>query len=700
MTTDDELIYDAQRLWSLCIFRVSCEVYVAKGNSMNPDFDLQEELKKLPDRPGVYIMRDRSDAILYVGKAVNLKRRVHQYFVKKLGRGPKIEHMVSRIAYFEYIVTDSELEALVLENNLIKENRPKYNTLLKDDKTYPYIKVTLQEEYPRVIFTRKMKKDGARYYGPFKSAFAVKETIELLRKLYMVRDCSRNLPRDIGTGRPCLNYQIGQCKAPCQGYVSAGEYQESVGRAVNFLNGNYKEVVKVLEEKMNAASEAMDYESAAQFRDLKQNVLTVVQKQKMENEDGEDRDILALALDRTDAVVQVFHVRDGKLIGRDHSFMTLGEEDAAILQEDAAEEQDENENHDKDRDEQSVREAEERVLEVKGRILSVFVRQFYAAAPFLPKELMLECRIEDQKLIEEWLSSRRGSRVYLKVPQRGTRSRLVRMAHENAEIVLKQDRERIRLEEGRTIGAMQEIASILGIGHVTRVEAYDISNTSGLESVGSMIVFEKGKPKPTDYRKFRIRTVEGPNDYASMREVLRRRLSHGIEEAKDLRERHMDESLGSFSTLPDLIMMDGGKGQVHIAQEVCNEFGLTIPICGMVKDDYHRTRGLYFHDEELPIDRRSEGFKLITRIQDEAHRFAIEYHRSLRSKAQTHSLLDEIEGIGPARRRALLRAFGSLEAIRDAQPDQLAHAPSMNAASARKVYEYFHPGILDKGSNT
>ena len=671
---------------------------------MNPDFNLQEELKKLPDRPGVYIMHDRSDAILYVGKAVNLKRRVHQYFVKKLGRGPKIEHMVSRIAYFEYIVTDSELEALVLENNLIKENRPKYNTLLKDDKTYPYIKVTLQEEYPRVLFTRKMKKDGARYYGPFKSSFAVKETIELLRKLYRVRDCSRNLPRDIGAERPCLNYQIGQCNAPCQGLISQQEYRESIQKAVDFLNGSYREVVRILEEKMLAASEAMDYEAAAQYRDLKQNVLTVVQKQKMENGDGEDRDILALALDSRDAVVQVFYVRDGKLIGRDHSFMTLGEEDVSILQEAAPENEDTPEGDTPEGDvpegDAPEEEARKRILEVKGRILSVFVRQFYAAAPFLPKELMLECRIEDQKLIEEWLSSRRGSRVYIKVPQRGTRSRLVQMAHENAEIVLKQDRERIRLEEGRTIGAMQEIASILGIGHVTRVEAYDISNTSGLESVGSMIVFEKGKAKPTDYRKFRIRTVEGPNDYASMREVLQRRLRHGIEEANDLRERHMDEALGSFSTLPDLITMDGGKGQVHIAEEVCEELGLAIPVCGMVKDDYHRTRGLYYQDQELPIDRRSEGFKLITRIQDEAHRFAIEYHRSLRSKAQTHSLLDEIEGIGPARRKALLRAFGSLEAIRDAQLEQLVRAPSMNRASAQKVYEYFHPGILDKDPNT
>ena len=654
---------------------------------MAPDFNLQEELKKLPDKPGVYIMHDRSDAILYVGKAVNLKRRVHQYFVRKLGRGPKIEHMVSRIAYFEYIVTDSELEALVLENNLIKENRPKYNTLLKDDKTYPYIKVTLQEEYPRVLFTRKMKKDGSRYYGPFKSSYAVKETIELLRKLYKVRDCTRNLPRDIGVGRPCLNYQIGQCSAPCQGGVTTQEYRLNIDKAVDFLNGNYREVVKVLDEKMLAASEAMDYEAAAQFRDLKQNVLSIVQKQKMENEDGEDRDILALALDGTDAVVQVFYVRDGKLIGRDHSFLTVGEEDAALLQEEAAKEEQETEES-------------EVVRQVKGRILSVFVRQFYAQAPFLPKELMLECRIEDQKLIEEWLSSRRGSRVYLKVPQRGMRSRLVQMAHENARIALEQDRERIRLEEGRTIGAMQEIASVLGIGHVTRLEAYDISNTSGVESVGSMIVFEKGKPKPTDYRKFRIKTVEGPNDYASLREVLSRRLMHGIEEAEDLRERHMDEALGSFSILPDLIMMDGGKGQVHIAEEVCSRLGVAIPVCGMVKDDYHRTRGLYFRDQELPIDRRSEGFKLITRVQDEAHRFAIEYHRSRRSKAQTHSLLDEIEGIGPARRKALLRAFGSLEAIRDAEPEQLAHAPSMNAVSAQKVYEYFHPAILDKDTST
>ena len=644
---------------------------------MNPDFDLQEELKKLPQKPGVYIMHGRKDEILYVGKAVNLNRRVHQYFVHKLGRGPKIEHMVSRIAYFEYIVTDSELEALVLENNLIKENRPKYNTLLKDDKTYPYIKVTVQEAYPRVLFTRKMKKDGARYFGPFKSSFAVKETIELLRKLYSVRDCTRNLPRDIGLERPCLNYQIGQCDAPCQGRVTSEEYQEKIGKAIDFLEGNYRPVVKQLEERMKAASEEMDFETAAKMRDLMQNVISVTQKQKMENGDGEDRDVLALAIDGTDAVVQVFYVRGGKLIGRDHSFLRIGEEDAALLAESA-----ENSSLSQENDGEGV---------VRGRVLSTFVRQFYASSAFLPKEILLSDSIEDQKLIAEWLSARRGNRVYLKVPQRGTHSHLVQMALENAQIALKMDRERVRMEEGRTIGAMQEIASILGLGHLSRVEAYDISNTSGVESVGSMIVFEKGKPKRTDYRKFRIRTVEGPNDYASLREVITRRLTHGQEEVKELAQRNLDVSDGSFSVFPDLIMMDGGRGQVNIAEQVCREIGVDIPVCGMVKDDYHRTRGLYYHNVELPIDTRSEGFKLITRIQDEAHRFAIEYHRSLRAKAQTRSLLDEIEGIGPARRKALLRAFGSLEAIRDADEEHLAHAPSMNAASARKVYEFFHP---------
>ena len=618
-------------------------------------FDLKEELRKLPEKPGVYIMHDHTDAILYVGKAVNLRRRVHQYFVKKLNRGPKIEYMVTKIAYFEYIVTDSELEALILENNLIKEHRPKYNTLLKDDKTYPYIKVTVGETYPRVLFTRKLKKDGSRYFGPFKSAGAVRDTIELMRKLFQIRDCTRNLPRDQGKERPCLNYQIGQCKAPCQGYVSEEEYRRKVDEAVSFLGGSYKPVVRLLTERMEKASSELDFEQAAEWRDLRASVLQVSEKQKMESEDGNDRDVIAMAADGTEAVVSVFYVRGGRVIGRDHQFLHIG------LDEDRKE------------------------------ILSDFVRQFYAGNMMLPSEVMLETEISDRALLEKWMSQRKGRAVHIRVPLRGAKEKLVAMARENSEIVLRQDRERIRQQEGRTIGAMQEIATLLGISHISRVEAYDISNTSGVESVGSMVVFEKGMPKPGDYRKFRIRTVQGPNDYASLKEVLTRRFIHGLEETEQLKEKGMDPRLGSFSVFPDLVMMDGGRGQVNIAENVLRELGLPIPVCGMVKDDYHRTRGLYFRNVELPIDTHSEGFKLITRIQDEAHRFAIEYHRSLRSKAQTHSVLDEIKGIGPARRKALLRAFGSAEAVRDAGLDQLAHAPSMDARSARSVWDFFHP---------
>ena len=618
-------------------------------------FDLKEELRKLPEKPGVYIMHDHTDAILYVGKAVNLRRRVHQYFVKKLNRGPKIEYMVTKIAYFEYIVTDSELEALILENNLIKEHRPKYNTLLKDDKTYPYIKVTVGETYPRVLFTRKLKKDGSRYFGPFKSAGAVRDTIELMRKLFQIRDCTRNLPRDQGKERPCLNYQIGQCKAPCQGYVSEEEYRKKVDEAVSFLGGSYKPVVRLLTERMEKASSELEFEQAAEWRDLRASVLQVSEKQKMESEDGNDRDVIAMAAEGTEAVVSVFYVRGGRVIGRDHQFLHIG------LDEDRKE------------------------------ILSDFVRQFYAGNMMLPSEVMLETEISDRALLEKWMSQRKGRAVHIRVPLRGAKEKLVAMARENSEIVLRQDRERIRQQEGRTIGAMQEIATLLGISHISRVEAYDISNTSGVESVGSMVVFEKGMPKPGDYRKFRIRTVQGPDDYASLKEVLTRRFTHGLEETAQLKEKGMDPKLGSFSVFPDLVMMDGGRGQVNIAENVLRELGLPIPVCGMVKDDYHRTRGLYFRNVELPIDTHSEGFKLITRIQDEAHRFAIEYHRSLRSKAQTHSVLDEIKGIGPARRKALLRAFGSAEAVRDAGLDQLAHAPSMDARSARSVWDFFHP---------
>ena len=619
-------------------------------------FNFEEELKKLPREPGVYIMRDDRDVILYVGKAVNLHNRVRSYFRENIGRGPMIDKMVSLIARFEYIVTDSELEALVLENNLIKENSPKYNTLLKDDKTYPYIKVTLGEDYPRVQFSRTMKKDKSKYFGPYTSAAAVKDTIELLNKLYRLRTCSRSLPRDIGLDRPCLNYHIKQCLAPCQGYVSKEQYREQVAQALEFLNGNYQTILKDLETKMKAAAEELDFETAAGYRDLYNSVKQVAQRQKITEGVGEDKDVIALYRDEREAVVQVFFVRDGKLIGREHYYMTNVTSDD------------------------------------KAEILETFVKQFYAGTPFIPRELMLQQEIGDRELIEKWLTGRKGSRVYLRVPKIGAKEKLVELAAQNARHILEQDRERLKREEGRTIGAVKEIAGLLGLKQIERMEAFDISNINGFENVGSMIVFEKGKPKPSDYRKFRIKTVSGPDDYACMREVLTRRFRHGMEESRELAEKELDAAFGSFTRFPDLLMMDGGRGQVNIALSVLEELRLPIPVCGMVKDDNHRTRGLYFNNVELPIDTRSEGFKLVTRIQDEAHRFAIEYHRSLRSKAQVKSVLDDIPGVGPARRKALMRCFQSMDAIREATVEQLCEAESMNEKAALAVYQYFRDG--------
>lgn len=618
-------------------------------------FNFEEELKKLPRKPGVYIMRDDKDVILYVGKAINLHNRVRSYFRENIGRGPAIDQMVSLIARFEYIVTDSELEALVLENNLIKENSPKYNTLLKDDKTYPYIKVTVGEDYPRILFSRTMKKDKSRYFGPYTSAAAVKDTIELLNKLYQLRTCNRVLPRDTGLERPCLNYHIKQCLAPCQGYVSKEEYRQQVAGALEFLNGNYSPILKDLEEKMNKAAEAMEFEDAARYRDLLSSVRQVSQKQKITEGVGEDKDILALYQDETEAVVQVFFVRDGKLIGREHYYMTHVPENN------------------------------------KPAILQDFVKQFYAGTPFIPRELMLQYEIEDAELIEKWLSERKGSRVYLKVPKIGSKEKLVELAAQNAKLVLSQDREKLKREEGRTIGAVKEISDLLQLPltGTARMEAYDISNINGFENVGSMVVYEKGKPKRSDYRKFKIKSVSGPDDYACMREVLTRRFRHGMEESKELEEQEMDQEYGSFTKFPDLILMDGGRGQVNIALSVLEELGIDIPVCGMVKDDNHRTRGLYYHNIELPIDTHSEGFKLITRIQDEAHRFAIEYHRSLRSKTQVKSVLDDIPGVGPARRKALMRHFKSLQEIRQATVEELMEIPEMNERTAEEIVAFF-----------
>ena len=603
------------------------------------NFDINEELKKLPHSPGVYIMHDAGDTILYVGKAVDLHNRVRSYFRKIVGRGPQIDRMVEQIEYFEYIVTDSELEALILENNLIKEHSPKYNTLLKDDKTYPYIKVTVDEAYPRLLFSREMKKDRARYFGPFTSAQAVRETIDLLNKLYRLRSCNRVLPRDIGAERPCLNYHITQCDAPCQGDLTEEEYRERVDGALDFLNGNHKSVVRSLEEKMLKASEEMNYEEAASVRDLLESVKSVTQKQKITDSVGEDRDVIAMARDDSDTVVQVFFVRDGKLIGREHYYMenTSDREDGHILQE--------------------------------------FVKQFYAGTPFIPRELMISCEIEEKTLIEDWLSGIRGNRVRILTPKRGTREKFVELAAQNARLILDRDKERIRSEQARTTGAVHEIEEWIKTEGLKRMEAYDISNTSGFANVGSMVVYEDGSPKRSDYRKFRIQSVAGPDDYACMKEVLTRRFSHAEDDSR-------------FGVFPDIILMDGGRGQVNIALGVLEELGLDIPVAGMVKDDNHRTRGLYYNNVEIPIDTHSEGFKLLTRIQDEAHRFAIEYHRSLRSGNQVHSVLDEIPGVGPSRRKSLMKAYESIDDLKAATPEDIASKTGIPLSVCTQISGY------------
>ena len=610
-------------------------------------FQIEEELKKLPGKPGVYIMHGEKDEIIYVGKAISLKNRVRQYFQSSRNKGAKIEQMVTHITRFEYIITDSELEALVLECNLIKEHRPKYNTMLKDDKSYPFIKVTVNEEYPRVLFARRMKKDKAKYFGPYTSAGAVKE---LVRKLYKVRSCNRVLPRDCKKDRPCLYYHMKQCTAPCQGYITSEEYKKNITELLKFLNGDFQDTIDMLTDKMMAASDEMRFEDAMEYRDLIRSIQKIGERQKITSYGEEDKDIIAVAMDESldlreqDAVVQVFFVRDGKLIGREHFYLCVARGDT------------------------------------KAQVLSSFMKQFYAGTPFIPREIMLQKEIEDAQIIEEWLTARRKQRVYIRVPKKGTKEKLVELAEENAKMVLDKDRERIKREEGRTIGAVHEVEEWLGLSGIKRMEAYDISNISGFESVGSMVVYEKGKPKRSDYRKFKIKWVQGPNDYASMEEVLTRRFTH---EGKD--------EFDSFSIMPDLILMDGGRGQVNIALKVLAELGIDdIPVCGMVKDDHHRTRGLYYNNLEIPIDTSSEGFRLITRIQDEAHRFAIEFHRSLRSKEQVHSLLDDIPGIGETRRKALMRKFKSIENIRDASLEELTETESMNAGSAQQVYDFFH----------
>lgn len=607
-------------------------------------FQLEEELKKLPDKPGVYLMHDKHDTIIYVGKAISLKNRVRQYFQASRHVTPKIQRMIDQIAYFEYIITDSELEALVLECNLIKEHSPRYNTMLKDGKSYPFLKATIHEEYPRLLFARQMKRDGAKYFGPFTSGKAIRDTIEILGKVYHLRTCNRVLPRDTGKERPCLYYQMKQCPAPCQGYISPEKYRENFNKAMEFLAGNQKPVLAELEKKMQEAVAELEFEEAAVYRDYIHSLTMISERQKITSEEMEDRDIIALAREKDEAVAQVFFVRDGKIVGREHYFLTGVSEETDEL------------------------------------VLSAFVKQMYAGTPYIPKELFMEKEPEDKEAILNWLAGKRGSKVYLRVPKRGTKERLMELAAKNARLILNQDIEKLKRQEARTTGAMKELGDWLGIS-VERVESYDISNINGFENVGSMVVFEHGKAKKNDYRKFRIRSVAGADDYASMEEMLMRRFTHA--------KRHEGEKEDSFSIYPDLILMDGGKGQVNVCERVLRDLGFTIPVCGMVKDDRHRTRGLFYNNEEIPIDTHSEGFHLITRIQDETHRFAIEYHRSLRSKGQVHSILDEIDGIGPGRRRALMKYYQSLEEISQATVEELKQIPSMNETAAKAVVEFF-----------
>ena len=617
-------------------------------------FNIQEELKKLPTLPGVYLMHDEQDHVIYVGKAIKLRNRVRQYF-QSTSKGAKIDQMVRHIRRFEYIVTGSELEALALECNLIKEYHPKYNTMLMDDKSYPYIKVTVQEAYPRVFMTRQLKKDKNRYFGPYTDVTAARDALDLVMKLYRIRRCKRVLPRDIGRDRHCLQYDIKQCDAPCQGWISQEEYRTHIDQVLRFLSGHYDEIRSQVCRKMEECAEELEYEKAAGYKTILDHIDSIAQTQRVISGRDEDRDILAVAKNEQDAVVQIFFIRGGRMIGRDHHYLQVGQD------------------------------------EETGEILADFIKQFYGGTPYIPATLLLPEEIYDQEIIEAWLSEKRGHKVTFSVPQKGEKARLVALAGDNAHMILEKDAQRLARDKARTSGALEEIRSLLGLEYLSRVEAYDISNISGFASVGSMVVFEDGKPKNSDYRKFSIKGVQGADDYASLEEVLRRRLTHGLRQIEE------EKKDSGFSVMPDLIMMDGGKGQVNVALRVVQDLGLAIPISGMVKDDHHRTRGLYYNGELIPIRTDSEGFKLITRIQDEAHRFAITYHRSKRGRQQVHSVLDDIPQIGPGRRRALMSHYTSLQDIREADEEELAAIPSMNAAAARQVYRFFHSGQSQKG---
>ncbi|ELC8398906.1 excinuclease ABC subunit UvrC [Clostridium perfringens] len=617
-------------------------------------FDFQHQLKILPDKPGVYIMKNSLGEVIYVGKAKVLKNRVRQYFQNSKNHSEKVRAMVKNIAEFEYIVTDSEMEALILECNLIKKYSPRYNIALKDDKFYPFIKITTNEDFPRVYVTRNFAKDGNRYFGPYTNGTAVYEVMGLIKKLFPLRTCKKAIVEGREPTRACLNYHINLCKAPCAGYISKDEYWEMIDEIINILNGTDTSIIKNLKLEMEKAAEELEFEKAAKIRDRILAIELISEKQKMFTVKEGDEDFIDLYTDEKDGCAQVFFVREGKVTGREH-FMIEN------IGDDPVEE-----------------------------VISSFIASFYGGTAQIPKTIYVPEEIEDQELIEKFLTEKRGSKVWIKVPKKGDKKNLLDMVRNNAKIMLDQFKEKMVEEKELNKSALTELADVLGLDSLpARIEAYDISNIQGVDSVGTMVVFENGKAKNSDYRRFKIKSVKGPNDYESMREILSRRFSHGLEEVNKIKERNLEYSKGKFCIFPDLIMMDGGKGQVNIALEVLKDFGIEIPVCGLVKDDKHRTRGIIFNNEEILIRRGSGLMNLITRVQDEVHRYAITYHRSLRDKRTLHSILEDIPRIGEKRRRNLLMKFGSIDNIKKASMEELLDTPGIDKRAAESIKQYF-----------
>ncbi|HAT4071920.1 excinuclease ABC subunit UvrC [Clostridium perfringens] len=617
-------------------------------------FDFQHQLKILPDKPGVYIMKNSLGEVIYVGKAKVLKNRVRQYFQNSKNHSEKVRAMVKNIAEFEYIVTDSEMEALILECNLIKKYSPRYNIALKDDKFYPFIKITTNEDFPRVYVTRNFAKDGNRYFGPYTNGTAVYEVMGLIKKLFPLRTCKKAIVEGGEPTRACLNYHINLCKAPCAGYISKAEYWEMIDEIINILNGTDTSIIKKLKLEMEKAAEELEFEKAAKIRDRILAIELISEKQKMFTVKEGDEDFIDLYTDEKDGCAQVFFVREGKVTGREH-FMIENIGDDPVKE-----------------------------------VISSFIASFYGGTAQIPKTIYVPEEIEDQELIEKFLTEKRGSKVWIKVPKKGDKKNLLDMVRNNAKIMLDQFKEKMVEEKELNKSALTELADVLGLDSLpARIEAYDISNIQGVDSVGTMVVFENGKAKNSDYRRFKIKSVKGPNDYESMREILSRRFSHGLEEVNKIKERNLEYSKGKFCIFPDLIMMDGGKGQVNIALEVLKDFGIEIPVCGLVKDDKHRTRGIIFNNEEILIRRGSGLMNLITRVQDEVHRYAITYHRSLRDKRTLHSILEDIPRIGEKRRRNLLMKFGSIDNIKKASMEELLDTPGIDKRAAESIKQYF-----------